>query len=145
MRHLGPLAHDTRAEVVYAQLYIQGLTNALRTRVETDFRKHLGPQDMTRRNQMLLLEEVVAVATRTNLEIGVIADVVHATQLQSLAAVVNATSSNSSAQSIFQCINATLNASLPNPLGQSITSPNLSMYGGSPTEVFLRGKRRCFT
>ena len=92
---------------------------------------------------MLLLEEVIAVATRTNLEIGVIADVVHATQLQSLAAVVNATSSNSSAQSIFQCINASLNAPPPSPL-RSVNTPNMSMYGGSSTEVFLRGERRCF-
>ena len=90
MRHVGPLSHDNLAEVVYAQLYIQGLTNALRTRVETTFRKHLGPQNMTRRNQMLLLEDIIAVATRTNLEIGVIAYIVHATNLQFPAAVVHA-------------------------------------------------------
>ena len=97
VRHMAPLAHDNLAEVVYVQLYIQGLTNALWTWVETTFRKHLGPQNMTRLNQMNLLEEVVSMATKGNLEIGEIADVVYATQLQSLAAVVNATSSNVSA------------------------------------------------
>ena len=42
MHHLSPLAHNNIPEVVYCQLFIQGLTNALRTRVETGFRKHHG-------------------------------------------------------------------------------------------------------
>ena len=68
-----------------------GLISALRTRVETKFKKHLGAQVMTRLVQMKLLQEAITVATKVNMDIGVIANVVHATQLQSLAAMVNAT------------------------------------------------------
>ena len=57
------------------------MTNALRTRVETKFKKYLGPQIMTCLVQMNLLKEAIAVATKVNLDIGVIANVVHATQL----------------------------------------------------------------
>ena len=108
-----PLADDKVPEVVYCQLFIQGLTNTLQTRVEADFRKHLGPQIMTHLHQMNLLEDAIAVARKVNLDIGVIADVIHVTQLQSLAAVVNAISSNVLAQGILQCINASMNAPLP--------------------------------
>jgi hypothetical protein len=93
---------------------------------------------------MNLLEEAIAVAMKVNLDIGVIADVVHTThQLQSLAAVVNTMLSNSSAQRIFQCINTSMNAPPPSPLGL-VNTPYMSMYGGSSAEQFLRGERRCF-
>ena len=42
--------------------------------------------------QMRLHQEAIAVATKVNLDIGVIANVVHSTQLQSLAAMVNTSS-----------------------------------------------------
>ena len=41
IRHLSPLGHDDIPEVVYGQLFIQGLANALQTRVKTEFKKHL--------------------------------------------------------------------------------------------------------
>ena len=111
--------------------------------VKTNFRKHLGPQTITHLHQMNLIEDAIAVATKVNLDIRVIADVVHATQLQSLTTVVNATSSNVSAQGILQCSNASMNV-LPPSSQSSANSPNMSMYGGNSAEQFLRGERRCF-
>ena len=79
MRHLSPLARDDIPEVAYYQLFIIGLTSALRTRVETEFKRHLGAQSMTRVVQMKLLQDAIMVPTKMNLDIGDIADVIHST------------------------------------------------------------------
>ena len=144
MQHLSPLAHDEIPEVAYCPLFIIGLTSTSRTRVETEFKKHLGAQITTCLVQMKLLQEAIAVATKTNLDIGVIADVVQSTKLQSLAVMANAATASGSAQNTVQCTNATMNASSLSPLGSLGRGQALSMYGGSSTEQFLRGKRRCF-
>ena len=83
---------------------------------------------------MRLLQEAIVVATKVNLNIGVMSDVVQFTQLQSLVAMVNATSAGGSAQGIVQCTNATMHAPPPSPLGSLNSCQALSMYGGSSTE-----------
>ena len=139
-----PLAHDDIPKVAYCQIFIIGLTSALRTQVENEFKKHLGAQLMTRLIWMRLLQEAIAVVTKVNLDIGFISDVVHSIQLQSLVAMVNAASAGGSIQGTVQCINATTNAPPPIPLGSLGSGQGLSMYGGSSTKKFLRGKHRCF-
>ena len=71
---MAPLSHDETPEVVYAQLFVQGLTGALCTQNETKPKGHLGAQIMTRNIRIMRPEAV-------NLEIGVIANLVHTTQL----------------------------------------------------------------
>ena len=68
-RNLRPLAHNKIPEVIYCQLFVQCLTSALQTQVESKYRAHLGVQIMTRNAQMTLLKEAIAVAQATNLEI----------------------------------------------------------------------------
>jgi hypothetical protein len=61
MWHMAPLAHDETPEVVYTHLFVQGLTGALHTQVDTKFKGHLQAQLMTSNIQMLCLEEAIAV------------------------------------------------------------------------------------
>ena len=94
MRHMTPLACNKtpKGMYCYCQLFVQGLICVLRTQVTTKFRGHLGVQLMTHNAQMTLLEEAISVAQANNLEIGMIAEVVHSTQLRSLSAIAQAAS-----------------------------------------------------
>jgi hypothetical protein len=65
---------------------------------------------MTRLVQMKLLTVVILVAMKVNLAIGIIGDVVHSTQLQSLVTIINSASISETVKGIVQCVNATMNA-----------------------------------
>ena len=101
---------------------------------------------MTRLVKMKLLEDAIAVATKVNLDIDVIDNVVHSTQLQSLAAMVNAASVSDAPPGILQCVQVAMGAPPSSPLGSLVSgqTPAFALYGGSSVEFFLRGKRRCF-
>jgi hypothetical protein len=113
MWHLSPLAHDEVPEVAYYQLFIQGLTGTLQARVESEFKGHIGGKIMTHLVQMKLLEDAITV----DINSGIIADVVHSTQLQSLAAMINAASVSGALPGILQCVQAAVNAPPSSPCG----------------------------
>ena len=85
----GPASPTSRTGVwckysVCKALFVQCLTKALCTQVETKVRASLGIQTMIRNAQMPLPEEVISMAQATNLHIVVIVEVVHTTHLSSL-------------------------------------------------------------
>ena len=92
-----------------------------------------------------LLEDAIALATKVNLDIGVIANVVHSTQLQSLAAMDNAASLSGTLPGILQCVQAAVNAPPSSPYGSlaSGQTPAFALYGSS-AQKFLRGECRFF-
>ena len=57
---------------------------------------------MTHLVQMRLLQEAIVVATKVKLDICVIVDVVHSTQLQSLVGMINTASAGRSTHGIVQ-------------------------------------------
>ena len=70
------------------------------------------------------------------------ANIIRSTQLQSLAAMVNAASVGGTLHDILQCVEVTIHAPPPSPLGFLGIGQvfPFSFCGGSSTEVFLCGK-----
>ena len=97
---------------------------------------------------MNLLEVAIAVAESTNLEIGVIAEVVHTTSLASTTVLINAAvnSGASTPQAVQQLtqICAMSSTGSPSSTASAAVTGVKSNYGQSAAEIFLSGDRLCF-